>query len=60
MENTMEEKIDAKIETVLNLVRTNNTAVEALNISQALLNMAHAKNILLTGKTVPRKQGAGS
>lgn len=46
MENEMEDKIDAKIDTVLNLIRTNNTAVEALNISQALLNMAHAKNML--------------
>ncbi len=60
MENEMEEKLDKAVEILLDQIRTNLKPPEALQQSQAVLNMAHAKNILLTGKTVPKKQGAGA
>jgi len=56
----MDEKLDEKINVVLNLIRTNNTAAEALNVTQAVLNLAHAKQILVPGETTPRKQRAGA
>lgn len=60
MENMMEEKIDKAVEILIDQIRTNLKPPEALQQSQAVLNMAHAKNILLTGKTTTRKQGAGA
>ena len=60
MENEMEEKLDKAVEILLDQIRTNLKPPEALQQSQAVLNMAHAKTILLTGKTVPKKQGAGA
>ena len=57
----MDEKlIDEKIEHTLNLIRTNNKSEDALRNSQAVLNLAHAKQILIPGKTTPKKQGAGA
>lgn len=60
MENMMEEKLDKAVEILLDQIRTNLKPPEALQQSQAVLNMAHAKNILLTGKTVPKKSGTGA
>ena len=41
----MEDKIDKAIETVLEQLRTNMKADEALKQTQAVLNMMHAKSI---------------
>lgn len=70
MENEMEEKIDKAVEILLDQVRTNLKPPEALQQSQAVLNMAHAKNILMNveynkqqiteGKPSPKKPGAGA
>ena len=55
-DKTMEELIDAKIEVALNLIRTNLQAPEAINFTQAVLNLAHAKQILIPpGTTTPKK-----
>jgi len=56
----MEEKLDKAVEILIDQIRTNLKPEEALKQTQALLNMAHAKAILLTGKTIPKKQGAGA
>lgn len=62
----MEEKIDKAVNILLDQVRTNLKPAEALQQSQALLNMAHARAILLkpekseTQKTTTRKQGASN
>lgn len=60
MENEMEEKLDKAVEILLDQIRTNLKPPEALQQSQAVLNMAHAKNILLTGKPIPKKQGSSA
>lgn len=44
----MDDKIDKALEILLDQVRTNLKPPEALQQTQALLNMAHAKQILLT------------
>ncbi len=61
-EKTMEENIDEKIKIALNLIRTNLAHVEAINFTQAVLNLAHAKSILILSQaaTTPKKQGAGA
>lgn len=48
----MDDKIDTAIEKVLGLIRTNMNPDEAMKLSQAALNLAHAKQ-LLSGN--PRK-----
>ena len=54
----MEEKIEKAIEILLDQVRTNLKPAEALQQSQAILNMAHAKHLLLNeGK--PKKPSGG-
>jgi len=52
----MEKKIDEKVEVVLGLIRTNLKPDEVVKVTQALLNLAHAKQILLQGK--PKGAGA--
>ncbi len=42
----MDEKIDTAIEKVLGLIRTNMNPDEAMKLSQAALNLAHAKQVL--------------
>jgi len=54
----MEEQIDEKVDVVLGLIRTNLKPDEVLKVTQALLNLGHAKQILLQGR--PKKQGAGA
>ena len=46
----MEEKIDVAIGNVLAKIRANLPQDEALKFSQAVLNLAHAKQILITKK----------
>jgi hypothetical protein len=55
----MDEKIEKAIEILLDQIRTNLKPAEALQQTQALLNMAHAKQLLTEGKTTTKKQGAG-
>ena len=59
MENQMDEKIEEAVEILIKGIRANLKPPEALQQTQALLNMAHAKN-LLQGKMIPKKQGAGT
>lgn len=57
----MEDKIEKAIDTLLDQVRTNLKPAEALQQTQAILNMAHAKQILLSKETpTPKKQGTGA
>ena len=56
----MDEKIDEKIEIVLNLIRTNNSADEVLKITQAFVNIANGRNLLRQQGTTTRKQGTGA
>jgi len=56
----MDEKIDEKIEIVLNLIRTNNSADEVLKITQAFVNIANGRNLLRQQRTTTRKQGTGA
>ena len=56
----MDEKIDEKIEIVLNLIRTNNSADEVLKITQAFVNNANGRNLLRQQRTPTRKQGTGA
>ena len=57
----MDDKIDKAIDILLDQVRSNLKPAEALQQTQALLNMAHAKQLLLTeGKTTTKKSGAGA
>lgn len=70
----MEEKIDKALGILLDQIRSNLKPAEALQQTQALLNMAHAKNILCfkpqpypntdsepeTENKTTKKQGAGS
>lgn len=47
----MDEKIEKALEILLDQVRTNLKPAEALNQTQAILNMAHAKQLLSQEKT---------
>jgi len=64
MENPMNEKIDKAMEIVLGLVRTNSLPADAMNITQAALNLAHTKLCLQGDKPTKAKQttikGSGS
>jgi hypothetical protein len=42
----MDEKLDKALEIVLGMVRTNLKGPEALQITQAALNLAHTKDVL--------------
>ena len=56
----MDEKIEKAIEILLDQIRTNLKPAEALQQTQAVLNIAHAKQLLTEGKTTIKKQGAGA
>lgn len=56
----MDEKIDKAIGILLDQIRTNLKPAEQLNQTQAILNMAHAKQLLTEGKPTPKKQGIGA
>jgi uncharacterized protein YciU (UPF0263 family) len=56
----MDEKLDKAIDILLDQVRTNLKPAEALQQTQAILNMAHAKQLLTEGKPIPKKQGASA
>lgn len=55
----MEEKIEKALEILLDQVRTNLKPAETLQQTQAILNMAHAKQLLTEGKT-SKKSGTGT
>lgn len=59
IEPTMDEKIEKAIGILLDQIRSPLKPAEQLQQTQALLNMAHAKHILIEGKTT-KKQGSGS
>jgi hypothetical protein len=63
----MNELFEDKMKIVLNLIRTNNSADEALKITQAVANLAHARNVAMmnqsteqTESRTTKKQGAGA
>ena len=56
----MEEKIEKAIEILLDQIRTNLKPAEALQQTQAVLNMAHARQLLTEGKAVPKKPGTSA
>ena len=60
MNERLVEKIDKAIEILLDQVRTNLKPPEALQQTQALLNIAHARQLLTQEKPIPKKQGAGA
>lgn len=56
----MDELFEDKMKVVLNLIRTNNTADDALKITQAAYNLAQARNtfaVLTQEPKTPKKQG---
>ena len=61
-ETTLEEKIDKAIGILLDGIRTNLKPPEALQQTQAVLNMAHAKQLLILTerKSETKKQGVGA
>lgn len=56
----MEEKIEKAVGILIDQIRTNLKPAEALQQTQAVLNMAHAKAILLSEKQTTKKQGTGA
>lgn len=52
----MDELFEEKMKVVLNLIRTNNTADEALKITQAALNLAQARNTSAGMKETKKKE----
>lgn len=61
----MNELFEEKMKIVLNLIRTNNSADEALKITQAADNLARARNTFsleqsTTEAKPPKKPGAGA
>jgi hypothetical protein len=52
----MDEKFEKAIENLVQMVRPNMKSEDAIRVTQAALNLAHAKS-LLEGK---KKQGAGA
>ncbi len=60
IELTTEEKIDKAIGILLDQIRTNLKPAESLQQTHALLNMAHAKTLLLVEGKPLKKQGAGA
>ena len=46
----MDDKIDAAIEKVLGMIRTNMNPDEVQKVTQAALNLAHTKNVILSPK----------
>jgi len=46
----MDEKLDRAIETTLAMIRPNAKPEDALKSSQAALNLAHAKQLLVSSK----------
>lgn len=60
----MNELFEEKMKVVLNLIRTNNSADDALKITQAADNLARARNNFLepssTETKTPKRQGAGA
>ena len=60
-EPSLEQKIDKAITVLLEQIRPALKPPEQLQQTQAVLNMAHAKHILLSdGKDKPKKPGAGA
>ena len=55
----MEEKLDKAVEILIDQVRTNLKPAEALQQTQAVLNIAHARKLLVEGKSL-KKQVTGS
>lgn len=58
----MQELFEEKMKIVLGLIRVNNTAEDAQKITQAALNLAHARNYFLLNPPqeepkTPKKQG---
>lgn len=61
MSEELEKKIEEKLLIILNLIRTNSTGDDVLKITQGFANVTNGKNnLLVEGKTTPRKQGAGA
>lgn len=56
----MDEKIDKAIEILLDQVRTNLKPAEANEQAEAILKMAQARQLLVEGRTIPKKPGAGA
>lgn len=59
-EKQLLEKIDKAVGILLEQVRSNLKPPEALQQSQAVLNMAHAKQLLVKEKTTTKKTETGA
>jgi len=60
IELTLEEKIDKAVGILVDQIRTNLKPPEQLQQTQAVLNMAHARHLLLNEGKTPKKSGAGA
>jgi len=56
-EPTLEEKLDKATETLIDQIRPSLKPPEQLQQTQALLNIAHAKQLLTERKPLPKKSG---
>lgn len=59
MDKTIEELFEEKIKMVLNLIRSNNTATDAQQITQGLRNIVDAY-VVMQKEIKPKKPGAGA
>lgn len=60
MEKTVEELFEEKIKVVLNLIRSNNTATDAQQITQGLRNIVDAYVVMRQETKPNKKPGAGA
>lgn len=59
MSKDLEETIDEKLITILNLIRTNSKADDVVKLAQGFQYVVNGK-VALEGKATTRKQGAGA
>jgi hypothetical protein len=64
MEQKMNELFEEKLKVVLNLIRTNSSAEDAMKISQAACNLVHARSTFAVNQEqepkTQKKQGSGT
>ena len=66
LQSAMNDLFEEKMKVVLNLIRTNSTADDAMKITQASQNLANARNAFLlsnpetTESKTTKKSGAGA
>lgn len=62
MEKSIEELFEEKLRVALNLIRTNSTGTDVLQITQGIRNLvdSNATYLMMRGETKTKKQGASA